>query len=134
MIEYLKYFFDPNHLFTLRPGAMHSRAVMILLIAFSVMIVAGLLIKLYRQRIKDGLKIKALDRLFRLLLAIGVLGLIYLFFAWQCVVLLAARFWLLAIIISGLVWLGFILKYLLVEMPKLRHKLEQKRKFEKYLP
>ena len=134
MIDYLKYFFKPSHLFTLRPGAMHFRAVMILLAIFMILIIGSLALKVYRKKIRDGLKIKGLERLFRLFLTIGILGLIYLFFAWQGVVLLAARFWLLLILISGAVWLAFILKYLLMQVPQLRQELEQKRKFKKYLP
>jgi len=134
MIEYLKYFFDPHHLFSVRPGAMQARAVLILLVIFAGLIVAGIIIKTVGKKTPDILKVKGLERVFHLTLTIGLLGLIYLFFAWQGIPLLAARFWLLIIIITMVVWLIFILKYLLVQAPKQRQTIKQKRQFEKYLP
>ncbi len=85
-------------------------------------------------KIKDGLKIKAWRRLYYLSLSMGIIGLVYLFFAWQGVVLLAARFWLLIWLVTTLIWLGFIMKYLFLETPKLRREIEEKRKFAKYIP
>ena len=85
-------------------------------------------------KIKDGLKIKAWLRFHHLGLTIGIIGFVYLFFAWQKVALLAARFWLLILGVTAVVWLGFIGKYMFWEIPKLRRKIEEKRKFEKYIP
>ena len=134
MIEYLKYFFNPAHLFTLRPGVMRLRAIIILAVIFGVMITAGIIIKLIRPKIKDGLKLKAYRRLFHLFLTMGIIGLVYLFFAWQGVALLAGRFWLIIMLVVVIIWLGFIAKYLFLEIPKLRKSINQKRDFEKYIP
>ncbi|MAF13752.1 MAG: hypothetical protein CMI53_02560 [Parcubacteria group bacterium] len=134
MIEYFKYFFNPDHLLSIRPPAMSDRAITILLVAFTALIVVGILYKIKTKTDRDGLKVKAYIRLFHLGLTIGILGYVYVFFAWQGITLLAGRFWLIILLLIALVWLGFIGKYLLREAPKMRKSIDQKRNFEKYIP
>jgi len=133
-MEYLKFFFNPSHLFSFRPSAMQPRAIIILAAVFGLLIILGIISRIKVNKTKDGLKIKAWRRLFHLFLTVGILGLVYLFFAWQGIALLAGRFWLLVLGLVALVWGGFITKYLLLEVPKLRKDIEEKRKFEKYIP
>lgn len=134
MTEYLKYFFNPSHLLTLRPPAMQIRAIIILAVVFGLFIIFGIISKLTMAKMKDGLKIKGWHRFYHLGLTMGITGLVYLFFAWQGVALLAGRFWLLIWLIATILWLAFIGKYLFFEAPKLRKEIEEKRKFEKYIP
>ncbi len=134
MTEYLKYFFNPSHLFDLRPPVMHNQAIIILAVAFGLLIILGIASRVLVIKTKDGLKVKGWRRLFHLFLTISILGFIYLFFAWQGVSLLASRFWLVILGLTALVWFGFIAKYLFWEAPKLRKNIEEKRKFEKYIP
>ena len=134
MIAYLKYFFNPSHLFSLRPAVMQWRAIIILMAVFGLLILMGIISKVMAAKSKDGLKIKAWRRLSYLALTISILGFVYLFFAWQGVVLLAGRFWLLTLLLIALIWLGFIAKYWFLEIPILRREIQQKRNFEKYIP
>ena len=134
MTEYLAYFFNPAHLFNLRPAAMQPRAIIILAVVFGLIIIAGIISKLIENKTKDGLKIKAYRRIFNLGLTMGILGYVYLFFAWQGVTLLGARFLLLVWLLVLLFWFGFILKYLLLNVPRLRRDIDSRRSFEKYLP
>jgi len=113
---------------------MQPRALIILAVIFGLLIVLGIFSRMKINKTKDGLKIKAWRRMFHLFLTVGILGLVYLFFAWQGIALLAARFWLLILALVALVWGGFIAKYLILEVPKLRKEIEDKRKFEKYIP
>ena len=86
------------------------------------------------KKTNDGLKLKGWLRLFYMLVSMGALGLGYLFFAWQGVTLLASRFWLIVWLITVIVWLIFIGLYMFSKVPKLRAKIEEQRKFEKYIP
>jgi hypothetical protein len=133
-MSYLQYFFNLRHLFNLRPEAMTQRAIIILTVIFGLLLILGIAAKMIQPKTKDGLKIKGYRRLTHLGLAMGILGFVYLFFAWQGVALLAARFWLLLWAISLAVWGAFIAKYLLKDVPKLRRDIENKRKFDKYIP
>ncbi|MFA6322165.1 MAG: hypothetical protein WCX71_01660 [Candidatus Buchananbacteria bacterium] len=133
-MSYLTYFFSLKHLFSLRPPAMSQRALIILAVIFSLFIILGVGAKIALPKIKDGLKIKAFRRLYHCGLTIGILGLIFWFFAWQGVALLSARFWLLILAIIAVVWLGLIGRYFYIEVPKLRKDIDNKRKFDKYIP
>lgn len=134
MIEYLKYFFNPSHIFSLRPGAMQLRAIIILAVVFGLFIIFGLVSKIIEKKTNDGLKIKAWKRFWYLGITMGALGIVYLFFAWQGVVLLASRLWLIIWLIAVVVWVVFIFKYLFLEAPKLRKNIDKKRDFDKYIP
>ena len=127
MIEYLKFFFSPGHIFSLRPQAMHNKALIILVILFLLFIAFGIISLLTSKKINDGLKVKAWNQLWHLGMTMGILGLVYLFFAWQGVALLASRFWLIIWLITTLIWLGFIGKYLFLKAPKLRKEIEEDR-------
>lgn len=64
----------------------------------------------------------------------GFVGLILIFFRWQEIPVLSARFWVLAWLGVGLVWLGLIVRYLLNIWPKERRIYEEAQLKEKYLP
>ena len=133
-MEYLQYFFNPSHLFSLRPPAMSLRAVLILSIIFGGLVVIGIIIKITSRKLNDGIKIKAYRQVVDLCLTMGIIGLVYVFFAWQGVVILAGRFILLILGVIAVTWAFFILRYLKVRAPKLRKEIDQKRAFEKYMP
>lgn len=133
-MNYLNYFFSPTHLFSLRPPALHNRAMLILALVFGALLLAGLAIKFMLPKVKDALKIKGWRRLIHLCLTLGLLGFVYLFFGWQGVALLSSRFWLLVLLAVFLVWLFFIAKYFFLTVPKLRKEIDRKKKFSQYLP
>ena len=133
MLNYLNYFFDPAHLFSLLPPILHQRAITILAGTFGLLLLGGLFSRVSSRGV-DSLKAKGLKRLGSLGVTMGLLGFLYLFFAWQRAVLLGARFWLLVWLLTTLVWLFFILKYLLMVVPAKRREIDQRRRFEQYLP
>ncbi|MDD2807631.1 MAG: hypothetical protein PHW95_03890 [Patescibacteria group bacterium] len=134
MTDYLKYFFNLNHLLNLRPEPLHSRAIIAGVIIFGALVLLGVACKIMSRATKDGLKIKGYRKFFNLFLTMGLIGFVYLFFAWQGVVLLSSRLVLLAWAIISVIWLLFILKYIIIEVPKTRKQLQARRQFEKYLP
>lgn len=134
MIDYLQYFFNPAHIFSLRPPAMSGRAALILAAVFAAFIIFGIFSNVMANKTKDGLKIKAYKKLFHAGLTMGILGYVYLFFAVEGIPIFSARFILLTWALITAVWIGFILKYLKIDVPKNREKIVAKRNFEKYLP
>lgn len=133
MIDYLQYFLNPSHLFSLRPPLMTSRAVIILAVIFGLCIVTALVLK-FVLKTTDSFKIKSQRKAVSMLGTMGILGYVYLFFAWQGAALLSARFWLLLWLAVLLVWAGFIIKYLKFEAPKKRAEIDKQRQFQKYIP
>ena len=133
MLDYLRYFFDPSHLFAIQPPVIQTRAIMILAVLFGLLLVASLVCSIVAPRL-DSLKAKGFKRLMHLGLTMGILGYLYLFFAWQRAALLGARFWLVIWLAVTLVWVFFIVKYLVLVVPAKRMEIDQRRRFEKYLP
>ena len=133
MWEYLKYFFNPRHIFSIRPEAMQPRAVQTLLLIFGLLIAASIVSRVL-ARGKDKLNAKGYQRLAQLFLTIGIVGYVYVFFAWQGAALLGSRFWLLILAAVTIAWLVFIIKYLIKEAPQRRQEIERKRQIEKYIP
>ena len=133
-MNYINYFFNPSHLFLMRPGAMQARAIIILAIIFGLMIVLGFVSLTLSKKNKDILKVKSLKKFFNAFLTMGIIGYVYVVFAWQGIALLAARFWILIIFLVLIVWIFFIAKHLFNKVPELRSEIDKKRDFEKYIP
>ena len=64
----------------------------------------------------------------------GLIGEVIVWFRYERVYVLSARFWLLVWLIGLVVWLAFILKYQLKVIPQARAKLQKTQDFNKYLP
>lgn len=133
-MNYLISFFRLSHLFYLRPQPMVLRGLIILIAINCLIIALGVAGFLAAPKIKDGLKVKGIRKIVHLTLTMGIIGLVYSFFAWQGVAFLAARFWILVWAIVILAWGAFIAQYFFLEVPKLRSRIEDKRKFDKYIP
>ncbi len=133
MIEYLKYFFNPSHLFTITPPQMSERAIAILAVIFAATIAIGIFAGL-KAKSSDGLTAKGLNRIKVLGWTMGLIGFAYLFFAWQRVAVLGGRFWLLIWLGVGIIWLFFIIVYLKVEVPQKKEANKKTKEFRKYLP
>lgn len=134
MIDYLKYFFNPAHIFSVRPPAMSQRAIIILAVACGVMLIVGIIAKLATNRTKDGLKIKVFRRLTAWGIAMGIIGYLYVFFAAEGVTILSSRFLLIVWAGIAAIWLVVILRYWFIALPRARAEIDQKRQFNKYLP
>ena len=134
MIDYLQYFFNPGHIFSLRPPVMSTRALIILAVVFGLMVLVGIISRGMVRRTKDGLRIKAFRRLTAAGLTMGIIGYVYLFFAAEGVTLLSARFFLILIGLITTVWFAFILRYWVIALPRARAEIDQQRQFKKYLP
>lgn len=67
-------------------------------------------------------------------LSFGLAGLFLTFLKQQRISYLGMRIWLGLWLLVCLVWLGFILKYIVLDMPKLKGEKKKKEELEKYLP
>lgn len=77
---------------------------------------------------------KALSKFCNWLLSFGLVGLLLTFFKQQRAPYLGMRVWLLLWAVAWLIWLAFIIKYVLITIPKIKKETEKKQEFEKYLP
>ncbi|MFA5029878.1 MAG: hypothetical protein WC518_04080 [Patescibacteria group bacterium] len=127
-------FFDPERLFYLKAGIALS-TVYFLLALFGVLVLAGLVVEVIRK-LKP--RENFINKLFKLystwLLTLGLLGAALVWFRYERVFILAARFWLLLWLIVLVIWLVFIWRYQFKVVPQARKQSEFRKIFNKYLP
>ncbi len=127
----MKRFSDFNYWFNLRPASLQpltQKLFIALLILFFILLLTIALIK-RRAGIYRGL----LKRLSTFLLTNFLVGLLFLFFNYELVPFLSARFWLGLWILGMIVWLVFVAKSLFV-LPRQRQALAREKEMQKYLP
>ena len=123
----LQYWFNP------RPVPMPQFWIIGLNIFFGLFIAAGVVFNVLSRR-ADPFLGKRLRRLSKVGWVNGILGYIWLFFSYEGVVFLGARFWFLVILLSTIVWKIFILVDLKKNVARERAERQERERFEKYLP
>jgi len=68
------------------------------------------------------------------LFTFSIVGLLLLFFRYQLIPYLGMRGWTMLWWLASIVWLVFVFKYLLIDLPKKKKEQQLKEEFEKYLP
>jgi len=102
---------------------------------FALLIIFGSLSRiLSRSRKDDYLLVKAYRYLGQLLLTMGVLGMLWFFFSFEEIYFFGARFWFLVWLLVSLAWLGWIIRYVKVTVPRMRQMGAAKKDSNKYLP
>lgn len=117
--------------FNSRPGALMP-ALEKGFVVFLFLLLIGFVVFLFLQKKKTIFR-NLFKKLGGFCLGNAIIGGILLFFIYEGVPLLSARFWLLFWLIGMGVWLFFILKRL-KEIPKRKEELEKEKAFKKYLP
>jgi uncharacterized protein YjeT (DUF2065 family) len=119
--------------FNLRPGALlpiYQKALIVFII------ILGILIFIFTILVKQDKK-SLYNHVCRNLRSFGlaniIIGLLILFFTYEMVPFLSARFWFLFWGAEIVVWLIFILRMLL-EIPKKKEQMEKEKEFNKYIP
>ena len=109
--------------------------VKIYFVLFLGLIIAGAGIRMVTKRTqKDRFTREITHRIASLCVVIGVFGLMYWFFAFQKIVFLSSRFWLLVILLGVAVWAANIIRYATKTVPKERERLRARKKNLDYMP
>jgi len=128
-------FLDPSFWFDARPWAFQATAYKITIAVFLVSIILGIICLFFQKKYSsDKIILKVWVKLTHLTFSFGLVGLILTFFKKQKAPFLGMRFWFLAWAIICLVWFIYILKYLFIEIPKLREEKRKKEELRKYIP
>jgi len=121
--------------FALRPEAIGERAVRFLIVIFGLVLILAIFFRIMAVlKKKNPPLVKLFKKLQKLFLVMGFVGFVLLFLSYEQIYLLGSHFWYLVWLIGFLVWLGFVIYYLVSEMPKEKREFEKKKRFEKYLP
>ncbi|MCX6740640.1 MAG: hypothetical protein NTZ49_05440 [Candidatus Parcubacteria bacterium] len=82
---------------------------------------------------RNFIMVKFLRKLGSFFITMAVSFTFIFFFRYEAIPVLGGRFWVLVWLISGIIWLGFIVRYYFVEVPVQQKSLEQKQRLKKYL-
>ncbi|KKW36931.1 MAG: hypothetical protein UY81_C0009G0016 [Candidatus Giovannonibacteria bacterium GW2011_GWA2_53_7] len=133
--------FDPRPLFHLdfwfgsNPTPLMSSSTQFFLIFFTLLLVLGVIVRIFwKKRFPDRDGREIIAKLSLLLKTMGVLGLIWLFFAVEQITFFQGRSWFLVWIAGLLVWSVFVWKYVYRILPKERRRREDDLERRKYLP
>ena len=89
----------------------------------------------FKKKNKENkLAFKVWSKLTNFGFSFGIVGFILVFLKQQRVPYLGMRVWLILWFLICLVWLVFILKYIIIEVPRLRKEKEVHKEKEKYIP
>lgn len=120
-----------NYWFNLRPEALSSLAIILLLLFYLILAIIYIISFLYLR--KKGLYLKIFKRSSSFSMTNLIIGIVLLFFSYEEVPFLSARFWFILWLSEMIIWIVFIFRNML-EIPKLKERLEKEREYKKYIP
>lgn len=122
-----------NFWFNLRPGTFTVFSLKIILSLILLLIILAFVSGLGKKRWIKSLFAGLWHSLYYFFLTNAIIGLILIFFNYEMVPFLSARFWFLLWGISIVIWLFFIYK-IIIKIPQKKARLEKEKEFKKYLP
>ncbi len=128
-------FLQTSFWFDRYPLPFFELAMWVTLGVFAVVLAFGIWSKLRANKTGlDKLTASIWQKFGNLFLSLGLVGLVLLFFKQQRLPYLGMRFWLGLWALICLVWLGFILKYIFIEVPKKKEEKKKQEELRKYIP
>lgn len=117
-----------------QPFIARGNSLKLLVGAFLFFIVAGLVCRILSQYKEEKYKKIILKKFGNLGMAVGFLGMVWMFFRQEGVMFLSYRFWLLPVAVY-MVWSAYkIYKYMTSRVPQIKEEEDRRARIEKYLP
>ena len=126
--------FQVHYWFNIRPLAFSSGALKIVLAVLFMTLIGAIILSILRRKKSDRLIAKVQKRLASWLYTFAILGLFFVFLRQIETPYLAMRFLFLIWLLVALVWFGFIIKYWIVKVPKIKEEKTKQAEIKKYLP
>ncbi|PIW79410.1 MAG: hypothetical protein COV80_01105 [Parcubacteria group bacterium CG11_big_fil_rev_8_21_14_0_20_48_46] len=128
--------FSPSYWFTLRQIPLSPEGLHILTGFFAGLVVAGFVLRLMPQLLKgkDVLFYRITAKFSSCFVTIGIIGLLFTFFAREATRVLGARFWFVFLGILLVAWIGYIFNFAARVVPKRRKKISEYEQKKRYLP
>ncbi|HOY56045.1 MAG TPA: hypothetical protein PLH37_01290 [bacterium] len=124
-----------SYWFNLHPEPFLGVVLKILYVFFGMLLLTGIVLRVLARKNNQNVPVKkTYEKLYYLFSTLAVIGLILMFFRQQRVLFLGAPFWFLIWLLVFLVWLFFVLRYILIKVPKLQQEIALKKELKKYLP
>jgi hypothetical protein len=126
--------FSPAFWFDLTPTRLSSAFEIGFFVLFTLMVLGGLIVRIVNKQRQDKFERLTLARVAATLLWTGLLGLLWLFLAFEEIQIFGARFWFLVLAAAFAVsWLS-IYRFWTLKVPQQRMLEQSKAEVNKYLP
>jgi len=129
----IKEFLKPAYLFNMTPGSSFYYLIHCL-IFFGFLVLLGIILSVVAWRCKNVIYKKLLSKIYTLLLTIGIIGFLLLFFRYENAYFLSSRFLLLVLFLSFIIWGIFIIYYSFTKFPFSLKDYKEYLRREKYIP
>lgn len=131
-----KLLISPSFWFSTAWNPVGTRTVILMAAVFALLIVGGVVILVIagRKQKEDAFAARFLRRLSGPCFFGGIAGGVFTFLLYEQIPILSARFWFLIIFVIFAVWLGFGIRALMINVPKLRAAATSRAAYEQYLP
>ncbi len=128
-------FLTLSYWFSLVPGELDSSAQRFFTLIFALVFIVGVVGKIFASnKVQDKLIARVYRKIGSLGITMGIFGFLMLFFFYQEIYLLNARFWFLLWLGVLVVWLWRVVHLARVKIPQIKKTLSEQQEFEKYLP
>ncbi len=121
--------------FGFNPDSLSHRTTVLLLVVFGLMLAVGLGMRVsafYWKPKMDKPGRKLMRKIYTLVFAMGILGLLWLVFAFEGIPLFSAKFWLLAWLAGSVYWMITVIKYWKTTLPALRQQEAERLRKQQY--
>ena len=107
----------------------------VLLGAFGFCLISSLVLQILVYFLKRNIiLVKVFKKFYKFSFTVGLIGFVLLFFTYEQIIFLGSYFWYLVLLLGSLIWFVFIVYFLIKNIPKEKKALEERKRFEKYLP
>lgn len=123
--------------FAMRPAPMSKEFTIAAAVFFGLFIAAKIVLRIIMEKQKKLMTAadKKLSNMIQsFCLTMGSLGLLWTFFAYEGLPILASRYWVLLWLLGAIIWAYFIVRYYALEYTDFKERLTAREKLEKYLP
>ena len=127
--------FELSFWFDARPLPFNQASYYIIGAIFLLGIALGIISQYFKKKYQnDYLIVKIWQKLLSFGYSFAIVGFLLTFLKQQRIIYLGMRIWLVLWLLASLIWLFFILKYILVEVPGIKKKKQEKAELNKYIP
>ena len=127
----VRYWLTPN------PGVVSDQTALFFVVLFGFFILLKVLFRYMGRQYIDSLTRhhkRFMYRLEKMFLTMGILGLFWLFFAYETIPFFSGRFWFILWGVGAAVWAYYIFYYVRFEIPQLLYKYKELEYARKYMP
>lgn len=125
---------NPTFWFQVRPPVMSLLMAGLLALGFIILFVIGVVFMRRGSQNENRHRGRGEQKLSGWFITWAVVGLVWVFMAYERINFFGSRFWTLVMIVIALVWLAFIMRYWKKVVPSMETLRRERAEFEKYLP